>query len=111
MIDLTVADNVATIVLNAAGEAQMLSTSGRWPSWMPPTRPAEVAGVRALVLRGEGRAFCAGRDISGVDPRNDDVLGVPRRARHPAASSGWRGSLRRPSRSRTALASGSGSDC
>src|SRR5690606_29018303 len=36
---------------------------------------AEDAGVRALVLRGEGRAFCAGRDISGVDPRTDDVLG------------------------------------
>ena len=27
------------------------------------------------MLRGEGRAFCAGRDISGVDPRDDDVLG------------------------------------
>ena len=36
---------------------------------------AEAAGVRALVLRGEGRAFCAGRDIQGVDPRDDDVLG------------------------------------
>ena len=36
---------------------------------------AEKAGVRALVLRGEGRAFCAGRDISGVDPRTDDVQG------------------------------------
>ena len=37
--------------------------------------------MRALVLRGEGRAFCAGRDISGVDPRDDDVHGLPRRAR------------------------------
>lgn len=38
-------------------------------------RDAEAAGVRALALRAEGRAFCAGRDISGVDPRDDDVQG------------------------------------
>ncbi len=38
-------------------------------------RDAEAAGVRALVLRAEGRAFCAGRDISGVDPADDDVIG------------------------------------
>jgi enoyl-CoA hydratase/carnithine racemase len=38
-------------------------------------RGAEAAGVRALVLRAEGRAFCAGRDIQGVDPADDDVLG------------------------------------
>jgi 2-(1,2-epoxy-1,2-dihydrophenyl)acetyl-CoA isomerase len=36
---------------------------------------AAASGARALVLRGEGRAFCAGRDIAGVDPATDDVLG------------------------------------
>ncbi len=36
---------------------------------------AAASGVRALVLRGEGRAFCAGRDIAGVDPATDDVRG------------------------------------
>src|SRR5215469_9093478 len=34
---------------------------------------AEAAGVRALLLRGEGRAFSAGRDLTGVDPTTDDA--------------------------------------
>jgi enoyl-CoA hydratase/carnithine racemase len=34
---------------------------------------AEQAGARALILRGEGRAFSAGRDLSGVDPATDDA--------------------------------------
>ena len=36
---------------------------------------ARDAGVRALMLRGEGRAFCAGRDISDVHPETDDARG------------------------------------
>jgi 2-(1,2-epoxy-1,2-dihydrophenyl)acetyl-CoA isomerase len=38
-------------------------------------RDAEAAGVRALLLRADGRAFCAGRDIQGVTPAEDDVIG------------------------------------
>lgn len=40
----------------------------------------EIAGlcdqgvVRAVLVRGQGRAFCAGRDIAGVDPATDDAL-------------------------------------
>ena len=74
MIDLTIADGVAQIVLNAPEKlnaldaAALAELSGAYEQ-------AEAAQVRALVLRGEGRAFCAGRDISGVDPRTDDVSG------------------------------------
>lgn len=92
MIDLTIADDVATIVLNAPAklnslDEQALRDLGRAYD------EADAAGVRALVLRGEGRAFCAGRDISAVDPRDDDVLGylgglvtplLQRMARFPA---------------------------
>ncbi|HSP52480.1 MAG TPA: enoyl-CoA hydratase/isomerase family protein, partial [Cryobacterium sp.] len=54
--------------LNALDEAALAELDAAYEA-------AEKAGVRALVLRGEGRAFCAGRDISGVDPRDDDVMG------------------------------------
>ena len=74
MIELGIADDVATIVLNApstlnALDEQALRDLGRAYD------DAEEAGVRALILRGEGRAFCAGRDISRVNPRDDDVIG------------------------------------
>jgi 2-(1,2-epoxy-1,2-dihydrophenyl)acetyl-CoA isomerase len=71
-ISLTIADNVAEIVLDAPERLNALN-----PQDIADLSQAyeDAVGVRALVLRGEGRAFCAGRDISGVDPRTDDVLG------------------------------------
>lgn len=74
MITLTIADGVAEIVLNAPEKLNSLDPAGLAELSAAYDRAAE-AGVRALLLRGEGRAFCAGRDISGVDPREDDVLG------------------------------------
>jgi enoyl-CoA hydratase/carnithine racemase len=73
-IELTVDDGVAEIVLNAPDRLNSLNPDdiGELDAAYA---EAEKAGVRALVLRGEGRAFCAGRDISGVDPRTDDVQG------------------------------------
>ncbi|WP_448719982.1 enoyl-CoA hydratase/isomerase family protein [Microbacterium natoriense] len=74
MIDLTIADDVATIALNAPSKLNSLDEQALHDLGSAYDE-AEAAGVRALVLRGEGRAFCAGRDISGVDPRDDDVIG------------------------------------
>lgn len=74
MIDLTIEGAVARVVLNAPAkrnaldEADLAELAGAYDE-------AEAAGVRALLLSGEGPAFCAGRDISAVDPREDDVMG------------------------------------
>src|SRR6478735_196344 len=74
MIDVRIEGGVAHVVLdnpaklNALDEAALREMDAAYAE-------ASQAGVRALVLRGEGRAFCAGRDISGVDPRDDDVMG------------------------------------
>ena len=74
MIDLTIADDTAHIVLNAPHRLNALDEQAI-DDLSDAYDRAEAAGVRALLLRGEGRAFCAGRDISGVDPRDDDVIG------------------------------------
>ncbi|MFF2496542.1 enoyl-CoA hydratase/isomerase family protein [Agromyces sp. NPDC058064] len=78
MIELTVADGVAEVVLNAPEKLNSLDETALGElsaAYAEAERLAQSGEVRALVLRGEGRAFCAGRDISGVDPREDDVQG------------------------------------
>ncbi|WP_395245034.1 enoyl-CoA hydratase/isomerase family protein [Agromyces sp. MMS24-K17] len=74
MIDLDISDGLAQVVLNAPSRLNAVN-DGDLRDLGAAYDEAERAGVRALVLRGEGRAFCAGRDISGVDPRDDDVIG------------------------------------
>ncbi|MEE2814932.1 MAG: enoyl-CoA hydratase/isomerase family protein [Actinomycetota bacterium] len=74
MIDIRIADDVARITLNAPERLNALDEHAL-RELSAAYDEAERGGVRALVLRGEGRAFCAGRDISAVDPRDDDVIG------------------------------------
>lgn len=73
-IQTTIDDGIAEIVLDAPDRLNSLNPDDI-AELDAAYAAAEKAGVRALVLRGEGRAFCAGRDISGVDPRTDDVQG------------------------------------
>jgi 2-(1,2-epoxy-1,2-dihydrophenyl)acetyl-CoA isomerase len=51
--------------INAVDAAMVADLHGRLAE-------AEQAGVRALVVRGEGRGFCAGRDLADADPANED---------------------------------------
>ena len=71
MIDLTIDDGLAEIVLDAPKKLNSLDADGL-AQLGNAYREAADAGVRALLLRGEGRAFCAGRDISQVDGATDD---------------------------------------
>lgn len=73
MIDLSIADNVAEITLNIPEKLNALDVTAL-SELGAQLREASTAGVRALLIRGEGRAFCAGRDISAVDPATDDAL-------------------------------------
>jgi enoyl-CoA hydratase/carnithine racemase len=73
---------LATITLDAPEKLNALDLEGL-EELAAAYAMAEAAGVRALVLRGEGRAFCAGRDIAGVDAATDDVPAYLDRALGP----------------------------
>ena len=64
--------NVAEIVLNNPAARNALSEADL-SELADAYMEAERAGVRALLLRGEGKAFCAGRNIKGVVPADDDA--------------------------------------
>ncbi len=74
MIDLTIDNDVAEVVLNAPQKLNSLDESAL-SELEKAYDDAADAKVRALVLRGEGRGFCAGRDISNVTPASDDAYG------------------------------------
>lgn len=74
MIDLDIRNGLAEIALNAPAKLNALSTEAL-AELSQAYDDAAAAGVRALLLRGEGRSFCAGRDLSGVSPENDDARG------------------------------------
>jgi 2-(1,2-epoxy-1,2-dihydrophenyl)acetyl-CoA isomerase len=73
-IEFSLTDGVAEIVLNDPAKLNALDRSAL-ADLSQAYADAEVGGARALLLRGEGRAFCAGRDISQVDAATDDVSG------------------------------------
>jgi 2-(1,2-epoxy-1,2-dihydrophenyl)acetyl-CoA isomerase len=46
-------------------------------------RDAEAVGARALLVRGEGRAFSSGRDLADADPANEDGEAILRDLLNP----------------------------
>lgn len=72
MIQLAIDGGVAEVALDAPDKLNALDRAAL-DEIDRACAEAAASGVRALILRGEGRAFCAGRDIAGVDPATDDV--------------------------------------
>lgn len=72
MIDLHFEDGLAEVVLNNPKALNSLTEADLQEISDVYTEAAE-RGARALLLRGEGRGFCAGRNIRGLDPRDDDA--------------------------------------
>lgn len=76
MIELSIDNGVAEIVLNAPQKLNALDEAALAElekAYDDAAAAAADGSVRALLLRGEGRAFCAGRDISAVVPETDDA--------------------------------------
>lgn len=73
MIDLHIDDNnVAEVVLNNPKAMNSLTEDDLQELSAAYTEAAE-RNVRALILRGEGRGFSAGRNIKGLNPAEDDA--------------------------------------
>ena len=72
MIELSINQGVAEIVLNAPQKMNALNEEAL-AELSAAYDEAAQAGVRALIIRGEGRGFCAGRDIAGLTPSTDDA--------------------------------------
>ncbi|MFP3580790.1 enoyl-CoA hydratase-related protein [Arthrobacter sp. SIMBA_036] len=76
MIELSIASGIAEIVLNIPEKLNSLNEDALREldkAYDDAAAAASRGEVRALLLRGEGRAFCAGRDIAAVTPETDDA--------------------------------------
>ncbi|QLJ03856.1 enoyl-CoA hydratase/isomerase family protein [Streptomyces sp. NEAU-sy36] len=81
-----VTDSVATVVISNPAKRNAM-TAGMWRS-LPPLLEAFArdTGVRALVLTGEGRTFCAGADISTLKGSSDPAQGLAAAAEEALAA-------------------------
>ncbi len=70
-VRLTIEEGVAELVLNRPDKMNAMSTA-MLRELTASLDAAESGGARALLVRGEGRAFCSGRDLSEADPLHED---------------------------------------
>ena len=69
LIDLKVATKIATITLNRPEKRNAMSDEMRAEFILALEQVAADKSIKALVLTGAGKGFCAGGDISGMEER------------------------------------------
>ena len=82
-VELTVEDKVAIVTLNRPEVCNAINDALRAELVALLERVAADEGVRAVVLTGKGKAFCAGGDITGMKERLKAPVGQ-------VAFNGWR---------------------
>jgi len=81
-IDILVQNAVGEIVLNRPDKMNALNNA-MMDELSAALDAAEKAQVRALLIRGEGPGFCAGRDLGDADPGNEDAEAILRQIFNP----------------------------
>ena len=71
-VSVAVADRVMAITLNRPDKLNAIDTPMAKALLAALQQADRSSAVRAVMLRGQGRAFCAGRDVS--EPPNDEIL-------------------------------------
>ena len=74
-VDLSVENGLAEIVLNRPDKMNALNDAMSAELNSCLDRAASQT-VRALLIRGEGPSFCAGRDLADADPGNEDAEAI-----------------------------------
>ena len=81
-VRLTLEDGVAELVLDRP--EKMNAMNGAMVRALADSLDAaEAGGARALLVRGEGRAFCSGRDLADADPLHEDGEAILRDVFNP----------------------------
>lgn len=75
LIDLQVQSGIATLTLNRPEKRNAISDAMRTELILALEQVAGDATIRALVLTGNGKGFCAGGDVAGMQRRMDAPQG------------------------------------
>lgn len=75
LIDLKITDSVATITFNRPDKRNAMSDDMRTEFIHALEHVADDKAIKALILTGAGKGFCAGGDISGMQKRMNAPVG------------------------------------